>query len=133
MNLYYSTNIYNKTYAIIMNEAMWNLFSTFNHEIFDPVVLGNSVTYFLRPTATPTPIIPEYTLTIPPSTSVPYYKYVSKNTPLVMWNPIKNIIFTSSTLPVVGTNITQRNYFIGNSPSYQSLTGYSLKDPRSCL
>ena len=111
INLYYSTSIYNGTYLITMNEAMWNLFSTFNHEIIPSPAPGISRQYYLRPTPSPIPINPEYTYVAVGPTNVPYYKYVSKNTPLVMWNPIKNIVFTSSTLPVVGTNITQKNFY----------------------
>ncbi len=111
INLYYSTTIYNGSLVITMNEAMWNLFSTFNHEIISSPSPGISQQYYLRPTQSPTPIIADYTYVAAGPTNVPYYKYVSKNTPLVLWNPVKNIVFTSSTLPVVGTNITQKNYY----------------------
>lgn len=112
MNLFYNQDIYTVAHSIIMNEAMWNLFSTFNHSLSPPLTPGDSLTYFIVPTQSPTPVEVSYTFADPSGpTNVPYYKYVSKNTPLVLWNPIKNIVFTSSTLPVVGTNITQKNFY----------------------
>lgn len=95
----YSTKIQNGTFYVTMNDALYQLLNTFTFAKYTAGAPTGQAWYKLVPP----------TATLPVSFqigAVNFWTMVQNNTSLNVWNPVHSLVFTSNSLPVIPTNVS---------------------------